>query len=62
MKLKTLKDLAKATAKEAQINIDDVLIDPWEIKAAAIKWVKFYGIKNAFLLMDFFNITEEDLE
>ena len=61
MELKTLKDLNLACGED----IDDaVYID--ELKAEAIKWVKHwkkYSYNNkADAIMEFFNITEEDLD
>ncbi len=53
MKLKTLKDIDKGLAC--------VFRD--ELKAEAIKWVKYHaGLNSVKLFIDFFNITEEDLK
>lgn len=60
MELKTLKDLTIGNLNK--LNEESrAYIDVVKLKQEAIKWVKFYGENNAFLIMDFFNITEEDL-
>ena len=70
MKLKTLKDLSVH-----QTGGTDCVLT-WELKAEAIKWVKFYRAQNhgaqipellgesasAQALIDFHNITSEDLK
>ncbi len=76
MKLKTLKDLIEFIYKDKLKELEDdvCFIDTHTLKAEAIKWVKDFeknrnlirglnsrsGIEIVF--MDFFNITEEDLE
>ena len=59
-KLKTLKDIS--------IKYLDIEHTKWKIKQEAIKWVKSFEndyyerIEVKPVFMDFFNITEEDLE
>ena len=64
--LKTLKDLKKEDCYcNAVVNSEIVreLIDIEDLKAEAIKWVKLRGECEASdVLMDFFNLTEEDLK
>ena len=77
MKLKTLKDLVKfANVKGFKIGESGTMdlnmpemVDLEVIKAEAIKWVKSRkGHKNTpshtetWLMIDFFNITSEDLK
>jgi len=62
---KTLKDLGReyvsATGREPLERVDVK-----DLKAEAVKWVKFYDREaepaRANAIMDFFNITEEDLK
>jgi hypothetical protein len=68
--LKTLKDIAKEHSEETGIDENQVLLDQDRIKAEAVKWVKalrsptgkFNSIQGDFILMDFFNLTEDDLK
>lgn len=61
MKLKTLKDLDKVGPRDMHVRVRD-------LKAEAIRWVKEcrkgwkLGYNKARVLMDFLNITEEDLK
>lgn len=70
-KLKTLKDMGTEFEDTGRIYIEDV-----ELKAEAIKWIKFYSgdyklvkkygykynkSKIVRMWMNFFNLTEEDL-
>lgn len=56
MKLKTLKDIDRGSNK----------VWKYELKQEAIKWIKFHLSKKRFAkahsLMEFHNITEEDLK
>ncbi len=67
--LKTLKDIEEETAKKAGLKVEDVLVDGFDVRQEAIKWVKkFFPISKKgyeFTLgdfMEFFNITSEDLK
>lgn len=58
--LKTLKDM-----RTDEDDVDNAFFES-ELRAEAIKWIKFYNKNHEFsrcyALMDFFNITEEDLK
>ena len=63
--LKTLKDIEKETTYQT-IN-GKIIFD--RLKQEAIKWVKYYRTKKykihsiiAYEFMNFFNLTEEDLQ
>lgn len=63
--LKTLKDLKKNMIKAD--DIDDMWVSQLELKAEAIKWVKFYRTYVGRKLtekdfMRFHNVKEEDLK
>jgi predicted transposase YbfD/YdcC len=60
MKMKTLKDIEK------EYRLFKNVRTKWgiELKAEAVKWVKYYENmgENVALLIHFFNLTEEDLQ
>lgn len=63
--LKTLKDIEGVDYRNINTNIARLLL-PSDLRAEAVKWIKFYDDDKKGLMrecfMSFFNITEEDLE
>ncbi len=69
MKLKTVKDFECAICGGKKCHKDSRAINQKELKAEAIKWVKNereyhnkFRDARANVLMEFHNITEEDLK